>query len=690
MGIAVARRLAALAFVALSLLSWQARAAPPFPLQSGDLAGVVPSVEVIEDPTGELRFEQVVAAPERFAPRPAGLNVGYTPVTFWIRFSVENPTPERRTVLVELFRAIDHLEFFEIRGRGTRRVETGYRHPFNTREVAHASFVFRTALEPGERVHYVARLASSDSFDLGPKLWTEASFLDRARSETLSTGLYYGLMLALILYNAFILLATRAPSYGPYVGFQFSYAFMLATFDRYTSQYLWPNSAEASAKVELVFGSAALVFGAWFGRSFLELPKQLPRLDRVVRALMIGSAVLLPLGVISAHSWAQQATLYTAMVLLAIILVTSFVGWARGVPNARYLAIAYVLLVIATVFDTIVTAGLIERPQSPTLFLRIGSAGEALLLAFALASRINQTQREKERATSDLAESRRVYAETLEARVDERTRELEGAQVELARKERLASLGRLVAGVAHEVNNPLNFSTGGATKLRSDLGLVGRFVRSLRGALAPPPSDELSRAEAACSTAETALDLVDAGNQRIGAIVSNLQSYTRSERAEPVPTDISGELETILGLCADELEKAEVVPVLQIQSLPPCVCRPGELGQVFVNLVLNACRAMQDQGGTLTISTGADPETVWVRFADTGPGVPVELRERIFEPFFTTHEPGEGTGLGLSVSHEIVARHGGELHLIPSDTGAVFEVRLPRGQSSAPTPTPSP
>lgn len=679
---AVARRLAALIALALTLSSLPARAAAPLSLGPAELSGAVPEVEVLEDPSGRLRFEDVRATPERFAAR-SGLNVGYTSTTFWTHFSVENRGSQRRIVLVEQFRAIDHLDFHEVRQGRVRLVETGHRHPFGSREVGHANFVFRTAVEPGERVDYFTRLASSDSFDLTPKIWSESAFLDRVRTETFETGLYYGVMLALILYNAFVLLATRARSYGPYVGFQLCYTALLAAFDRYTFQYLWPNHPEWSAKSELVFGSAALVFGAWFARSFLELPRHMPRMNRVIGALMTAAVVLLPLGAITAHTWAQQATLYLAMTLLATSLATGFIGWARGVPNARYLAIAYVLLVVATVFDTLVTAGLVTRPQSPTLYLRIGSAGEALLLAFALANRINVAQLEKERATSALAESRKQYAETLEARVVERTRELQDAQTELARKERLASLGRLVAGVAHEINNPLTFGSGGATKLRSELGVLGRFLASLRGTPVPAKqADGLEQAEQAHATAQSALELVDAGNQRIGTIVSNLQSFVRSERTEPIPTDISGELETILGLCADELEKAEVMPVLQIQSLPPCVIRPGELGQVFVNLVINACHAMKDRGGTLTISTGADPESVWVRFADTGPGIPEELRERIFEPFFTTREPGEGTGLGLSVSHEIVARHGGELRLIPSDTGAVFEVRLPRaGQS---------
>lgn len=680
-----ALRVAALVFTALTLLTPPASSAPAFVLPAGEVVGTAPEVEVLEDPAGTLRFAEVAADPSRFARRPGGLNVGYTPSTFWIRFGAENHGADRRVLLVELRRAIDYLDLHEIRDGTTRTHSTGNRRPFGSREISDADFVFRTPIEPGQRVVYYARLQSSDTFDLSPKLWTEPAFREHVRGESLADGLYFGLMLALILYNLFVFVATRASAYGPYLVFQICYATLIAIFDRYPFQYLWPDSPDWNARSEVVFGSAAFTAGVWFARSFLDLSRYLPRLDRLLAVVMATGAVLLPIGALTAHSWVQQTTLYVAMVSLVATVSVAIVGWLRGIPNARFLAIAFLFLSLLTVADTLVTAGVLERPAIQTLPLRIGSGAEALLLAFALANRINVAQRDKERAFAELAESRKVYAETLENRVEERTQELrrahddlKTAQVALARKERMTSLGRLVAGVAHEVNNPLTFSAGGAAKLRGELGVVGRFLRSHLDQDEATPDPEVARAREACATAELALDLVDAGNQRIGAIVSNLHSYVKSGPTDPVPIDITEELRSILGLVTDELEKSNVRLVDEIAPLPPCTSRPGELGQVFLNLIVNACHAQRSGGGTLTLSTGSDEESVWVRFADTGPGVPAELGDRIFEPFFTTREPGEGTGLGLSVSQEIAARHGGELRLIPSETGAVFEVRLPR------------
>lgn len=228
----------------------------------------------------------------------------------------------------------------------------------------------------------------------------------------------------------------------------------------------------------------------------------------------------------------------------------------------------------------------------------------------------------------------------------------------------------MVAGVAHEVNNPLNFSVGGAAKLKSELRTVAEALERLHA------NGELRAARGACVTAARALELIEAGNARIGAIVDNLQAYVRMGRVAPELVSLNDEIERTLALAEPELEAQGVRVEKRLGELPRYPCVDGEIAQVLMNLVENARQAMPE-GGKLEVSSSADADSILITFKDSGHGVPPEHRDKIFEPFFTTRPPGQGTGLGLSISHEIVRRHAGQLRLEPSERGADFRISLP-------------
>jgi signal transduction histidine kinase len=672
----IATALAAACLLLALVFASRAAAAPLLAIDR--VAHVVPKVETLEDPGKVLSFEEVSKNDVQFGPQGLPPNVGYSRSAYWIRFSLENPTPRDERVLLEFLRTTDRIDLYERRVDGVRHRVGGSALPYAAREVPDADHVFRLGLAAREQIDLWVRFESADTLDLTPQVWSEPAYQAHSRTEGMVGGLYFGLILALVVYNSFIFLSTRASPYGFYVLFQLLYAGMVAAFDRYSFQYLWPNSPRWAAQSEIVFGAGALVFGALFARSFLDLPTLAPRLARATEIIAAVAAALATLGLFGSHTWLQQTTLFFASCAVPGIILIGAAAWLKKSPNAPYYTVAYGLLGLGTIVDTIESAGLAAHDANITLWLRVGSGAEALLLAFGLANRINLIQREKDRTASELAESRKVYAETLEQRVADRTRELaaalenlETAERELAQRERLAALGRTVAGVAHEVMNPLNFAVGGAAKVRTELERVAKL-------LAKPMSDGSDDAEArtACQTAERALSLVEAGNQRIASIVESLKGYLTLGRVAPEPKDVNEELERALTLAADELAKSGVTIEKRLRALPLYPCSNGELGQVFLNLLTNARQAMPD-GGTLTVTSAASEDGIRISVEDTGPGVPPEHRRAIFEPFFTTRPPGQGTGLGLSLSHEIVERHGGRLELVPSDHGAEFRISFP-------------
>jgi signal transduction histidine kinase len=194
----------------------------------------------------------------------------------------------------------------------------------------------------------------------------------------------------------------------------------------------------------------------------------------------------------------------------------------------------------------------------------------------------------------------------------------------------------------------------------------------------PDPAADAQRMSEWLVDSVRAVDLVSAGLQRIGKIMTNLRGYMQLRVLETRPTDLVAEIESTLQMVEDTLVRHGLTVSKKLTPLPLFQCRPGELNQVFMNIVLNACAATSG-GGCIEITSRADAGgAIEIRFADTGPGIPPAHRDAIFEPFFSEHAIGDtGTGLGLYLAREIVTRHGGQLELVDSACGACFVVRLP-------------
>jgi signal transduction histidine kinase len=254
--------------------------------------------------------------------------------------------------------------------------------------------------------------------------------------------------------------------------------------------------------------------------------------------------------------------------------------------------------------------------------------------------------------------------ETLEARVEERTRELRDAQDQLMQSEKLKSLGQLVAGVAHELNNPIGF-------VHANLKLIEEFVVKLEAARETGEDPQKFR-EAIDKLLARGIE----GTNRVKKIVMDLRSFSRMDQADLQDVDLHEEIDTTLALMAPRL-KGGIQVVREYGELPQVRCYPGQLNQVFLNLLMNACDVVEG-GGTITIRTERTDQGVRLDFHDDGPGIPQDVQNRIFDPFFTTKPVGQGTGLGLSITHGIIDRHGGRIHIESEPAkGTSFVIDLP-------------
>jgi signal transduction histidine kinase len=253
--------------------------------------------------------------------------------------------------------------------------------------------------------------------------------------------------------------------------------------------------------------------------------------------------------------------------------------------------------------------------------------------------------------------------ETLEARVEERTRELRETQNQLMQSEKLKSLGQLVAGVAHELNNPIGF-------VHANLKLLDEFVPKLEQT---ENGEEKEKIRAAINKL---LSRSREGTDRVKHIVMDLRSFSRMDQAELQDVDLHHEIDRTLALMEPRLKGAIRVE-REYGDLPEVRCYPGQLNQVFLNLLMNACDVLE-AGGTITIRTQRSGPGVRLEFHDDGPGIPADVQSRLFDPFFTTKPVGQGTGLGLSLAHDSIDRHGGRIRVESElGQGTRFIIDLP-------------
>ncbi|MDD5248456.1 MAG: ATP-binding protein [Rhodocyclaceae bacterium] len=310
-----------------------------------------------------------------------------------------------------------------------------------------------------------------------------------------------------------------------------------------------------------------------------------------------------------------------------------------------------------------------------------------------MTARLDSASGERERLVRELESS----AEELEAKVKERTRELtvtnaeltdtleelKAAQSQLIHQEKMASLGQLVAGVAHELNNPIGFIYANFPHLEEYAHTLIALIDDMRGMRLS--AEDQRRLEARLKEADLDFlrqDLLkiirsgQSGATRVKDIISSLRSFSRLDEALEKPARLEDGLDDTLALLQHQF-KNRIDVVRDYRLNQSVLCRPGQINQVIMNILYNAAQAIEGRG-TITVSTRREGESAVVAIADTGSGIPPDIRKRIFDPFFTTKKVGDGTGLGLSISYGIIEKHGGRID-VESEVGhgTTFTLYIP-------------
>ena len=339
---------------------------------------------------------------------------------------------------------------------------------------------------------------------------------------------------------------------------------------------------------------------------------------------------------------------------------------------------------------TTVEAWCIRKDGTPVLLdfrmRAMGAAGQERTV-HVIANDVTERRRESEAARKlSFVLQQRVRQET--ASLEEANRRLRHIQSQLIQAEKLAALGQLAAGVAHEINNPLSFVSNNLVVLRRDLQTVFDIYKLYQQVVSErDPARRLALQEEAQAKADRFnIDYIAAnlerlfnrtieGTERIRKIVRDMIDFARLGEAEWKEANLNKALETTISIISHDIKVKNIQLIRQFGSIPSIYCMPGRINQVFLNILLNAVQAVPE-GGRITVTTSTYEQGIRIAISDNGIGIPRENLSRIFDPFFTTKP--RGTGLGLSISYSIIAEHGGEIQVESTvGMGSTFTILLP-------------
>lgn len=697
-------------FLQTLLLSGQ----PDFVIDKGFEQKVLGSeLHVYNDKSGKLEIEDMknIEFHGVESPRP---NLGFTSGAYWVKTEIKNESNLNHFILQVNQPLLDTVDIF-ILNQNNEIVEhkrVGEAIPISNYREGERNIRIPMAIEKNQSRTIFIRIATAEQIALPVYIMTrEASFIMQRTADILFGG-YFGIILIMILYNFFLFLSVRDYSYLYYVIYVFFLGLTQAALEGYTRLFLWPDIFWLASRSVYILTALVSISSLVFQRKFLKTYRYTPGLDRLSKGIIvyfIGLIILVFFGVNKPIHIASQVGI---IAVALYIYVTSIVVYRRGYSPAKFFILAWTILVIGIITYALKDAGILPATPLTNYLLLIGSAIETLILSLALANRINILKKEKATSQANalrasienetivreqnvrLEEKVKIRTSDLEATNHQLTAALSGlksAQSQLVDAEKMVSLGLLTAGVAHEINNPINFVLANIDPLKYDVADILKLLDYYDSIETKEKFDaEKLKIEAFKESIDIAytkneitglLEGIKDGALRTAEIVKSLKNFSRIDSSNLIYNDLNEGFESTLLIIQSNISNRIKIEK-DLGNIPKVECLGGKINQVFMNLLNNGVQALLRKEGdsdlTLKIKSWSDNEFVYFSVADNGIGIREEIKNRIFEPFFTTKDVGDGTGLGLSISYNIIEMHKGFLSVESIvNEGAAFTLKIP-------------
>lgn len=633
----------------------------------------------------------------------------------WFRFSVQNSSLSPTLLLNIAYPNLSRVTLY-VQDSGSTRLlgEQGNEVACSKTVAGSPNLVYDLKLPPGSRQNYLMHVYSEHPIILPAEVHTYEALHNSINLQTIVTGLYLGVLAVMFLYNLFLFYGTRDNSYLFYIVYIFFLALAQVTAAGYGYRYIWPEHVWINRYAVVFTSTFSALSGLLFSMHFLRTAFYTPRLHRLLGALAGVYLAGLFCSVLSWPDISYAILNYNGLVSVVTVLVTSVIIARKGFKAAYFYLFAWLLLLVSFMVLIFRNLSLVPYNNFTTYTFYLGSALEVALLSIALADKINALRKEKEQSQ---AEALKVSMENeklvrdqnliLEKKVAERTEELQSSnenlsealqnlkdtQSQLVEAEKMASLGQLTAGIAHEINNPINFVKSNIKPLQLDIRDLVEVIDAY-GQLHGAAAEEVPAKLTAIDQLKKQIDIgyvrqeieslvkgIQEGAERTAEIVLGLRTFSRLDESEVKTVNVHDGIDSTIVLLKSSLPQ-NITIRKDFRSQGQVECYPGKLNQVFMNILSNGIQAIkqkevQGEQESITISTRDTGDKMEIRIRDTGIGMAEEVQQKIFDPFFTTKDVGEGTGLGLSIVYNIIQKHGGKIEVNSSPgNGAEFVISL--------------
>ncbi len=661
----------------------------------------------IEDEYCDYEFENIKNF-ETFIEGEGLLNFGVSQSCFWARIDILNKSDESDFQISLDHPILDNVAFYGENGL-IGKIDQGQ--SFYNRKYDDPNFVFDMQIPQGESRSFYFKVSSSELIILPLTVAPPDKLLSVSNLREMLFGLYAGIILVMFIYNLFVYFSVRDKSYLYYVVYILLIGLTQASLKGYTTKYLWPDSIHLNHYSVTILSCLAGIFALEFLKDFLHTKENDPKMHKLSWVILGLFGISMLMNLIGfdqdAFTLMQLTTALGSVYALAVAIRILRMGFRP----AKFFLIAWSILLVGAIIFVLKDFQVLPYNIFTNYSLQVASILEVVLLSFALADKINIFRKEKEQsqlqALRALEENERIVREQnviLEAKVEERTaalkkanedlniamEDLKNAQSKLVSAEKMASLGQLTAGIAHEINNPINYVKSSILPLKNNvaelLELIDEYESSLNEAgveNAKKAVEEFKQKiefDYLLEETQDVINNIEEGANRTVEIVSGLRTFSHVDDIGIKSNDLNKGIKSTLNLLSGEIPHEYDIK-LGLGDIPEIECYGGKINQVFMNILNNAIQAIKvkgDMNGELKIETEDTGEGVKISISDNGTGMDEETVEKIFDPFFTTKDVGEGTGLGLSVVYGIIESHNGSINVESElGKGTTFIINLP-------------